>query len=205
MLVANNAVKVPYFVLEGMDGVGKSSLLPLVANALKDAGYNVYHVQEPSIAIEDTHLSAWLDKSIKKNNKAVAMVQFASRIQQFDRLRKQDFKGKDIILADRSYISTYVYQGEVIAGALLGMGDLPDIDGSFHIKVPYDTAIERMNKRNYIDHNDITDKAQYNEMSDRYDKLCDFNIENNIRLSAAIQIYKKIQEILIKREVITMD
>lgn len=192
MLIINNGIQVPYFVLEGLDGVGKSSLIPLIKNALEDKGYSVHLMQEPAVSVSDPHLPAWLTNSSSKDPLAVAMVQFASRIQQFNKIKKIKMTGSDIILADRSYLSTCAYQGEDVANALLELSNLPNIDMAFHIKVPYAVAMERLESRNYNDPNDVTNENKYDEIAHKYDKLCGYYIENDIRLVAANNIYKRI-------------
>lgn len=198
MVKMDNGISVPYFVLEGLDGVGKSSLMPLIAGALEDIGYSVYSIQEPPNNLDSEYLSSWLsNRPHEKSLTAIAMVQFAARIQQFATIKKRKFtEGKSIILADRSYLSTFVYQGKDIAEKLLKISDLPTYDHAFHIRVPYEVAKNRIDDRGYSDANDIVDKDQYARMASVYGSICGNMVINNVRLIAANEIVDKILEIL---------
>lgn len=200
MINVDNGVSLPYFVLEGLDGVGKSALIPLIADALRDAGYQVNTIVEPSDYFSDTGVVGWLDKSSNKTPLAVAMVQFALRIEQIKRIKKTNFLKDTIILADRSYLSSFVYQGEAISQNLMNMADLPIIDHSFHIHIPYEEAIRRIDSRNFKDANDITDEKKYNKMASDYKELCDTSILNNIRVVAANEILRVTLEVIDAKE-----
>ncbi len=97
----------PIFIIEGMDGSGKGTYNELVVNHLISKGYNVLLVKEPSNFLR----TEIYDSVNKKMDPWITAALFIwDRKHQFSLLSKEKYDEKTILLFDRSYLSTLVYQ-----------------------------------------------------------------------------------------------
>lgn len=116
-------IKGKYIVLEGPQGVGKTTQLQILANRLKSAGLPVRILREPD---SQSHLTARAirqltqDPNYPLNTKAEVLLYNASRALSLDVI-KQSTENGIICLVDRSYLSTLVMQ-------YYGRGDIDDYE-----------------------------------------------------------------------------
>lgn len=99
-----------FVVLEGTDGVGKSTQALLLKTYFEGLGYSVLMLRQPG----QTQLGEDIRKIILKNDKLKTETDLflflASHIQGFYELKEQ-IKNYDLIILDRSVLSTACYQG----------------------------------------------------------------------------------------------
>lgn len=103
-----------YIVFEGVDGSGKTTMWSRVAGWLKENGKGAVGTYEPQESFDD-YLKFYLGKSLDEisNLSASSALHYA-----LERLTiKQDIKEAldegEVVLSDRSYISSMVYQDDI--------------------------------------------------------------------------------------------
>lgn len=141
-----------FFVLEGVDGAGKSTILPLVKRILTRSGFKVLLTAEPTPRISD------LVKIRDFPYDPYAMFLLFT----FDRkLHQEDIKNwveKDyVVISDRYIASSFAYQGAGIAKIAGGRKKAFDWmetvsrvitvkpDMTFYLEIDLKTALERLN------------------------------------------------------------
>jgi dTMP kinase len=98
-------------VLEGAEGVGKSTQLSVLAERLRAAGERVVAVREPgSTPLGDGIRRLLLDPDLHIAPQAEALLFMASRAQLVDDVIRPAIAAGTIVLADRFFLSTYAYQ-----------------------------------------------------------------------------------------------
>ncbi|WP_456435829.1 dTMP kinase [Methanopyrus sp.] len=89
-----------YLGVEGVDGVGKSSVVNLAAEFLEIHGLEVTTVREPSTDIGREALE-WDDPHLQA---------LAFTLDRMLTLKRLDFETVDVVLSDRTFLSTLAYQ-----------------------------------------------------------------------------------------------
>ncbi|HSX44234.1 MAG TPA: dTMP kinase [Candidatus Saccharimonadales bacterium] len=112
-----------YIVLEGPEGVGKTTQVKLIAAALRSAGLPVRMLREPDSQSDLTarairHLTQ--DPNYPMNTRAEVLLYNAARAQSLDVIRKSVEQGVTCIV-DRNYLTTLAIQ-------YYGRGDVPDYE-----------------------------------------------------------------------------
>ena len=101
-----------FIALEGIDGSGKSTQVKLLAQALTEAGQKVYTTFEPTDGHIGLLLRRILKGEIKVDNKAIAGLFLADRLDhllnEVNGLVKKMEEGYTVI-TDRYYFSSYAY------------------------------------------------------------------------------------------------
>ncbi len=90
-----------------MDGSGKGTYNNLINKYLVSLGYNIIPIKEPSGFLRD-EIYASINK--KRDPWITSALFILDRKHQFNLLSKENYGGKSILLFDRSYFSTLVYQ-----------------------------------------------------------------------------------------------
>ena len=98
-------------VLEGGDGVGKTTQLPLVADALRARGLVVRTIREPGQTGVGTAVRALLlDPASEIAPAAEALLFLAARAQVVSEVVRPALDAGEWVIADRFFVSTYAYQ-----------------------------------------------------------------------------------------------
>ncbi len=102
-----------FITLEGPDGSGKTSQLPLLADALRREGYGVLTTREPGgTSIGDQIRQVLFDLTNKKMNPRSEILLFqASRAQLVEEVIRPALASGKVVLCDRYADSTLAYQG----------------------------------------------------------------------------------------------
>lgn len=102
-----------FITLEGPEGSGKSSQLPLLQDFLINMGYSVYSTREPGgTPIGDQIRDVLLDnQNIEMHPRAEILLFQASRAQLVEQVILPRIKRGEIVLCDRYADSTIAYQG----------------------------------------------------------------------------------------------
>ncbi len=98
-------------VLEGGDGVGKTTQLPLVADALRARGLAVHTIREPGQTQVGQHVRELLlhpDATISPATEALLFL--SARAQVVAEIVAPALDRGEWVLADRFFVSTYAYQ-----------------------------------------------------------------------------------------------
>ncbi len=102
--------KYPVIVFEGIETSGKSTNFNIAVNYLRKKRKNFIKLREPGGSIFSEKIrKILLNKKIKLNNKTDLMLFYAARSENFQKLIKNNYK-KKIILIDRFTDSTIAYQ-----------------------------------------------------------------------------------------------
>lgn len=102
-----------YIVIEGVDGIGKTTLAKGLMDYYKNNGKNVVFTREPG----GTELGEELRKILKEGkaprDKLQELFLFsAARAASMQNIKENLRINNDVVIADRSYISTIAYQAE---------------------------------------------------------------------------------------------
>jgi dTMP kinase len=107
-------------VLEGAEGVGKSTQIGRLASRLRNDGHQVVSVREPgSTLFGDGVRRLLLESDLHILPRAEALLFMSSRAQLVDEVMRPAIAAGTIVLADRFFLSTYAYQA-------FGRGLAPD-------------------------------------------------------------------------------
>jgi len=102
-----------YFVVfEGLDGSGKSTQIKLLANRLRDKGFNVYETFEPTDSPIGSLIHQMMTGRIRSDEKTIATLFAADRIDHLlndvNGIHAKIMKGI-VVICDRYYFSSYAY------------------------------------------------------------------------------------------------
>lgn len=163
-------------VFEGMDCCGKSTQLKIANKYLVRKGFKVYCTREPG----GTMLGEAIRRLLKDNNmiisKETERFMFATARQEHNVLIKKMLDEGYIVLSDRHYLTSYVYQGtdsDVIA--LNEAANRILVDNGYKINnLTYDLSYEdymiRINNRNSKDRFEqkLLDEKVFNRLCESY-------------------------------------
>ena len=141
-----------FFALEGIDGSGKSTQLPLLARRLEALGRPCIQTREPTGGPMGALLRQVLTGQVTCDSRVVAPLFVADRLDHL--LRKGDgllalVEGGTDVLCDRYYFSSYAYQSvdlplEWVIGANRPCADLLRPDATLFLDVAPELALERI-------------------------------------------------------------
>lgn len=98
-------------VLEGAEGVGKTTQARLLADALRAAGVACTTVREPGgTALGESVRALLLDGANAPDPAAEALLFLASRAQVIAEVVRPALERGDVVIVDRFFLSTYAYQ-----------------------------------------------------------------------------------------------
>jgi dTMP kinase len=102
-----------YIAFEGIEGSGKSIQIKLLEDYLKSKGIKYLITREPGSTIIGKEIrKILLNEGFSNMNKFTEIFLYlADRAEHFHKIIEPNLKKFDIILTDRSYFSTIVYQG----------------------------------------------------------------------------------------------
>ncbi len=166
----NGSKRGRFIVIEGIDGSGKSTHIPLLAKRLMADGRRVYTTAEPTVSLTGGLLRDALSGITKKTTCEIASMFLLDRIfhnvNPVNGIEKFLSEGVDVI-CDRYYYSSLAYQGsETDFDWVLDMNlNCPEIrkpDLCIFLDLETDKCIERISKNRMV-------KEIYEE-KDRLDK-----------------------------------
>ena len=141
-----------FFALEGIDGSGTSTQLPLLARRLEALGRPCVQTREPTGGPMGALLRQVLTGQVDCDSRVVAPLFVADRLDHL--LRKGDgllalVEGGADVLCDRYYFSSYAYQSvdlplEWVIGANRPCADLLRPDATLFLDVDPELALERI-------------------------------------------------------------
>lgn len=160
--------------LEGLDGGGKSTTAEVLETTLRLRGYNVLRVHEPgSTPLAEKLRSLALDDPEPRSNLTELLIFLTARSALMDSLEASQ---ADIIISDRGYPSTWVYQvkddiTQVMYDRTVNLlrPDVPTV--SVLLSCSYETYLARRGeKREGSDNIErrLKSKEAYEELTERY-------------------------------------
>lgn len=102
-----------FITLEGPEGSGKSSQLPILAEWLREQGYNVYTTREPGGTMISDQIRTILHdlENTAMHPRTEILLYLASRSQHVEEVIRPLLQKDTIVLCDRYADSTLAYQG----------------------------------------------------------------------------------------------
>ena len=101
-----------FITFEGLEGSGKSSVIACLARSLRSKGFSVRTFREPgSTKLGETIRRVLLDKKSNISSYAELLLYLAARTQLIEEKLINALGEYDIVICDRFYDSTIVYQG----------------------------------------------------------------------------------------------
>ena len=166
----------PLIVLEGPEGAGKSTQIPLIADWLTSSGKTVVTLREPG----GTQVGDWIRQLVLHAGKDVtaraeALLYMASRAEIVEREIQPALKAGKIVLLDRFFLATYAYQGAgrglpldlVAAANRLATSDLrPDLTVLLTLRV--EEGFARIAKRGAHDRIEQAEQAFHQRVAEAY-------------------------------------
>ncbi|MBC7842361.1 MAG: dTMP kinase [Gemmatimonadaceae bacterium] len=157
--MTSSAVRGRLIVLEGGDGVGKTTQLPLVADALRARGLVVHTVREPGqTQVGQTIRALLLHPDSRISPSTEALLFLSARAQLVAEVVQPALAAGEWVVADRFFVSTYAYQiaghglnAELVrqANALATQGIVPDL--TLLLTLPAADAAARRSARGLAD------------------------------------------------------
>lgn len=148
-----------YISFEGCEGSGKGTIIAKIIPWLKEKGLSIFNHREPGGGPLSEKIRALLiDPNNTINSKAEFFLFSANRAQDIEDLVKPHLKNGDMILSDRTFDASVVYQG--YAGGL-GIDKLKEIslfaidntvaDYTFLLVTKAEVALERVRQHNRVE------------------------------------------------------
>jgi len=184
-------------VLEGIDGSGKTTNIPVVKSILTEMGVPSLSTAEPG----GTDLGGWVRGLVKTQNHdfspdVLAMLMCTARLHHIEKVIKPALDGGMAVVCDRYWASTIAYQ---CGGMGVDLDDLLRIAESFsfdagkvdlqlYFKVTHEQALARANTRldNKADYFDSKGEEFFNRVIDMYDQIAAANTVDNITIDASV-------------------
>lgn len=168
-----------YIVLEGMDKAGKSTIAGQIVKAMSELGMKVVHVHEPYKHAGMEGLREYVvDNRHSTYSRGVAAL--ASRIELFKKIIQPALRDGAIVISERNFVSSLVYQGGDNPEPLLKIHQCafeqfkldmyPDV--LVKLEVDHSTFLERLNTvggpEDSIEHS-LQAKGVFDALASRYD------------------------------------
>jgi dTMP kinase len=147
----------PLFItLDGIDGVGKSTQIKLLASSLSEQGFDVMCVRDPgSSTIGNKLRELLLDSDLKMHRRTEAMLFMASRCEMVEQTIRPALAAGKTVISDRFLLANVVYQsigdaaaGRVSAEELWELGRLANAglqpDVTLLLDMPAEAALRRL-------------------------------------------------------------
>ena len=168
-------------VLEGAEGVGKTTQLSLLGDTLSSRGTSFLAVREPGgTAIGNQIRQLLLEPGPGFSARTEALLFMASRAELVERDILPALGRGDIVLADRFFLSTYAYQiagrglpAEAVtsANAFATGGLVPDLTILLRLSVA--AALARTDSRGARDRIEAAEDAFHHRVAEAFDRFAD--------------------------------
>lgn len=175
---AVESVRGLFVVLEGGEGVGKTTQWNRLASTLRAVGHDVMAVREPGgTSAGDAIRALLLDPTSSLVPTTEALLFAASRAQLVHEVVEPALARGAVVLVDRFLLSTYAYQGAgrgLPLGALRGVnalatgGRAPDL--TLLLNVPLEMAMHRMQTRGPVDRMEQEDATFHERVRDAFER-----------------------------------
>jgi dTMP kinase len=168
-------------VLEGPEGVGKSTQHRLLADHLTARGHDVVALREPGgTALGDVIRRVLLDPSSDIVGAAEALLYMASRAQLVERAVAPSLARGATVILDRFFLATFAYQGAgrglpeeelTAANRLAASGVVPDL--TLLLTLPVKEGLERAARRGGHDRMEQAELAFHERVAGAFTAFAD--------------------------------
>jgi dTMP kinase len=149
------AARQPYFiVLEGLDGVGTTTIAELLSQALQARGLRVHLTAEPTDGAFGCLLRQHIRHEVTLDPHGASLAFTADRADHLGTVIRPALERGHWVVCDRYLLSTLAYQGAegVDRDAILAASDGFDVpDVTFFLHAPDDVRAQRMSGRGRVD------------------------------------------------------
>ena len=132
--------------IEGIDGSGKTTQVNLLAKALRGRGYDVVILREPTDGVYGRKIRKMIEEG-KTDPEELFELFLKDRKENIEKNILPALKNGKIVIMDRYYISTLVYQSEVGIERILEAHEkisAPKPDLVIILDIPVDEALRRL-------------------------------------------------------------
>ena len=142
--------------IEGIDGVGKSTVIRLTADELRKRGYLVYATSEPS----DSPIGLFIRRNVLESNlevepMALALLFAADRVIHYNRVIRPKVQEGYIVITERYIESSVAYQGSqgvpiewiIKVNSMVAEPDLVIV-----LNAPLSTVVSRLTSRGALEY-----------------------------------------------------
>ena len=174
-------------VLEGAEGVGKTTQIRRLADTLTARGIRHLAVREPGgTAVGDKIRRILLDPGPELSAPTEALLFMASRAELIAHLVRPALEDGQVVVADRFFLSTYAYQiagrglaePEVTAANRFATGGLvPDL--TLLLRLPVSAALARTDSRGARDRIEAADDDFHHRVAEAFDRFADESWQRN--------------------------
>ncbi len=148
-----------FITVEGLEGCGKSSVVACISRFLRKKGYSLTVFREPgSTKLGEAIRAILLDKTNSKLSPYTELLLYlAARTQLIEEKLLKAFQRYDVVICDRFFDSTIVYQGYALglgkvaqeAVKLFSLGVEPDL--TLLLDVPPKVGLSRIKRKDRIE------------------------------------------------------
>lgn len=202
-------MKYKFITFEGIEGCGKSTQAKNLYDILIQKNIDATITREPGGTLASEKIRAiLLDENIEKlETKTEILLNFASRIEHVEKLIKPALRSNKIVICDRFFDSTFVYQGYGFGTDLDVIKNIKDIaikdfspDITFLIDVPVEIAFSRIKDRSSNNRYEKLDISFHQRTRDGFIAIAKKNnrikiIDGTKTINEIAQDIKKILEI----------
>ena len=132
--------------IEGIDGSGKTTQVNLLAKALRERGYDVIILKEPTDGVYGKKIRKMIEEG-KTNPEKLFELFLKDRKENIEKNILPALRNGKIVIMDRYYISTLVYQSDVGIERILEAHEkisAPKPDLVIILDIPVDEALRRL-------------------------------------------------------------
>lgn len=184
-----------FIVFEGGEGSGKSTMIDMIYNWLKENGFNVIKTREPGgISIAEQIREVILNKeNIKMDGKTEALLYAAARRQHLVEKVIPALEEGKIVLCDRFLDSSLAYQGyarglgmdEVYSINKFAIGDcMPNMSILFDVSPEVGLDRIKKNSDREINRLDLEKIDFHNKVREGYSLIYDKDSKNRVKINA---------------------
>lgn len=184
-------------VFEGIDGTGKSTQIPLLAQYLVHKGFNVTVTREPTDGAIGKKIRALYSSRENTTPEEELQLFLDDRKEHIEQVIGPDLASGKVVLCDRYYLSTAAYQGAngFDPAVIIRRNNFaPEPDIALIFEQPIETSLERITKSRGEVLNDFEQADSLRKVSAIFDTL-DFPCIRRIQANDTIEnIHRKVIE-----------
>ncbi len=167
-----------FVVFEGVDGSGKSSLINSLSKKIKEDGMQVHVTCEPGKTTSGKMIEGLLSQKTATLSIDDPLFAYLYAADRYEHVYGTDgilahTKNKELVLCDRYFFSSYVYQGsERIKDLTVSLNrnfPLPKI--LVFLKIDTEKALERVGKRGKIEHSIVENSTVLQRVQQGYEQV----------------------------------